>query len=74
MTDIELTVEQQIRIVNEFWDLNYNGIPSKKATHEDIIKWIECHYNCNVTHTEASWMSITFEDDKDLTFFLLNHP
>jgi hypothetical protein len=73
MTFIDLTTRQHISIVEEYWSTNYDGRPHMDVTSEIMYNWIAARYNCTIHVKATSAVRMIFEDDKDVTFFLLNH-
>lgn len=70
---IDLSLKQQVLIVDEYWGTNYDGRPHMDVTSKMMYDWIEDRYNCTIKVLAPHAMSMTFKNDKDLTFFLLNH-
>jgi hypothetical protein len=74
MSTIKLTLKHQVRVVDEYWE--ELGRFDKEVTAEMIYKWVSLKYNCIITHhstANGTNKSITFKNDKDLTFFILKH-
>lgn len=74
MTSIDLSIKQKVSIVEEYWSTNYDGRPHMDVTSEMMYKWIEDRYNCTINVRSFSSLRMFFKNDKDVTFFLLNHP
>jgi len=74
MTSINLSLRQQVSIVEEYWSTNYDGRPHMDVTAEMMYKWIEARYNCTIHVISFASLRMYFINDKDITFFLLNHP
>lgn len=71
---LELTRRQQATVVEEYWSVQFNGTPNMSSTSMAIDKWIEDRYNCKIFRPTALTVNMYFNQDKDITFFLLNHP
>lgn len=73
-TVLELTRRQQVTIIEEYWIVNFDGTPNMSASSMAVDKWIEERYNCKIFRPSSLMVCMNFDDERDVTFFLLNHP